>query len=567
MWRLLLFFLAIIAISAGMARFADQPGTLTVNWLGYEIQTTIYIAAIALLAALALLMFLWSLLRYLLSRPSAVTQFVYRRRERRGLDALSRGMVAVAAGDRHLSQKYAALAHKALPDEALTRLLRAQAAQLRGDRAAAREIFQAMTEQADTELLGLRGLFLEAKREQEPEAALQFAERAMRRKPELAWSVDALFEMQCQAGDWTAARKTLAVARRQRHVERTIADRRQAVLLAAEAMDLEASDIGRARELALQAHKLAPDLVPAAELAGRLLGALGKTSRAARLIAKTWALSPHPDLALAYAHVRPGDSPRDRLRRVRALVQGASGGVEGPIAVANAAIEAQEWQVAREALEPHLSERPAARICALMARIERGEFGDTGRVREWLARAVRAPRDPAWTADGVISDRWAAVSPVTGRLDAFEWKVPVRALEPEDEDIFLDAFTAAAPAVPAAGDAETPDETEGPAAEAAVPATIDIPEDAADPDPSPVRVAPAHETAPEESLQDGSSGGDGDGQAAALEPAPGAESADEAPTPETASDDTPTAPQEPKIVVLPRAPDDPGPDPARAKGR
>jgi HemY protein len=44
-------------------------------------------------------------------------------------------------------------------------------------------------------------------------------------------------------------------------------------------------------------------------------------------------------------------------------------------------------------------------------------------VREWLGRAARAPRDKAWVADGVISDRWAPVSP-SGTLDAFVWRTP-----------------------------------------------------------------------------------------------------------------------------------------------
>jgi HemY protein len=38
--------------------------------------------------------------------------------------------------------------------------------------------------------------------------------------------------------------------------------------------------------------------------------------------------------------------------------------------------------------------------------------------------AVRAPRDPAWVADGYVAERWAPTSPVTGRLDAFEWRAP-----------------------------------------------------------------------------------------------------------------------------------------------
>ena len=64
----------------------------------------------------------------------------------------------------------------------------------------------------------------------------------------------------------------------------------------------------------------------------------------------------------------------------------------------------------------------------LLADIEEAETGDQGRVRQYLAKAVRAPRDPAWVADGFVSERWAPVSPVTGKLDAFEWRVPVERL-------------------------------------------------------------------------------------------------------------------------------------------
>ena len=42
-----------------------------------------------------------------------------------------------------------------------------------------------------------------------------------------------------------------------------------------------------------------------------------------------------------------------------------------------------------------------------------------------MTRAVHARRDPAWTADGYVSDRWMPVSPVTGRLDAFQWRDPL----------------------------------------------------------------------------------------------------------------------------------------------
>jgi HemY protein len=55
-------------------------------------------------------------------------------------------------------------------------------------------------------------------------------------------------------------------------------------------------------------------------------------------------------------------------------------------------------------------------------------------VREWLARGSRAPRDPAWIADGVISRSWAPASPVTGKLDAFVWTTPPEPVRGAAED-------------------------------------------------------------------------------------------------------------------------------------
>ena len=415
---------------------------MVVNWQGWEIETSVFMAVVALVLLLALSLLVWSLLRAIATSPSAIGRLFRRRREQRGLEALSAGMIAVGAGDKALAGRYAAQARKALPNEPLTALLRAQAAELSGDRATARRIFESMLGSPDTELLGLRGLFLEAEREGEIEAARQLAERAVRRNPRLRWAVDALFDLQCRQGDWTGALDTLAIARRHGLVSRKTADRRRAVLLTGLAQRLEETEMDKALEMALEAHKLAPDLVPAAEIAGRILAAKGNTPRAAKIIARTWKRAPHPDLALVYAFARPGDSPKDRLERVKDLAAITPHNIEAPIAVAEAAIEARQWDVARKALEPLLEKRLTARVCVLMARIEDGEHGDRGRAREWLARAVNARRDPAWTADGMVSERWAPVSPVSGRLDAFEWKVPVEVPQGLAQDRMLQRLVA-----------------------------------------------------------------------------------------------------------------------------
>jgi HemY protein len=410
MIRILLFVIAIIAVALGLAWLADRPGAITVEWLGYEIKTSAFVGTLVLAALVTTLMLAW---------------------------ALTRGLLAIGVGDRTQAQRYASVARRNLPNEPLTALLKAQAAQLKGDRASARRTFQAMLDRPETELLGLRGLFLEARRGNDNDAARALAEQAVRTDPQAGWSVNALFDMQSRAGDWEGALATLAVARKHGNVDADVALRRRAVLLTAQARDLESSQPDKALALAGEALRLAPSLIPAAEIAGRLLASKGEMRQASRLIARTWKLAPHPDLATVYAFAKPGESPRERLKRVEHLASLTPGDIEGQIAIAVAAIEAREWQTAEAALSPYLHDRPPARVCALMARIEAGE-GNKGREREWLARAVRGPRDRAWIADGYISDRWLPVSPVTGAVDAFEWKAPVDAIGRGDETLLIE---------------------------------------------------------------------------------------------------------------------------------
>jgi len=438
MIRVLFFILCIVAAALGLAWLADRPGAITVEWLGYQVETSAFVGALAIIVLVAVLILLWSVVRYLLTRPAAIAAYTKERRKQQGLEALSRGLLAIGVGDRTQAQRYAGIARRNLPDEPLTALLRAQAAQLKGDRAAARRAFEAMLDRPETELLGVRGLFLEASRRNDIDAARGLAQRAVKGDPKLGWGVNALFDLQAREGDFDGALDTLAIGRHNGHFDAETGTRRRAVLLTAEARELEGSNPDKALALANEALRLAPSLVPAAEIAGRILAAKGEARQASRLISRTWKLSPHPDLALVYAFVKPGESPRERLKRIKHLASLTPGDIEGRIAIANAAIEAHEWQDARDALAPYLEDRTSARICTLMARIEVGEFGDRGREREWLARALRAPRDRAWIADGYVSDRWLPVSPVTGAVDAFEWKAPVDAIGRGDQTLVIE---------------------------------------------------------------------------------------------------------------------------------
>ena len=425
-------FLAVVALAAlGVAWFADRPGEVAIVWGGWRLETSAMVGAVAILLLVAALILFWSLLHGVITAPRRVRDYWLRRRDAQGYQAISRGLIAIGAGDVRAARKYTGDALRLAPSEPLTLLLGAQTAQLSGDRAAAEKTFRAMAGRADTKLLGLRGLFVEAQRRADGNAAKLYAEEAAQSAPSLSWAGQAVLQLRSAAGDWAGALEMLE--RNRTAMDKLDYRRKRAVLLTARALSLENNDRDNAKAFASEAVKLAPDFVPAAALAGRFLAEAGDLRRASRVLRTAWKANPHPDLASAYVHLRFGDSARERLSRAQKLAAEHQGHVESALVVARAALDARDFQLARETLNS-LVGRPTRRVALLMAEIERTEHGDEGRARQWMARALNAAPDPVWTADGIVSERWLPMSPASGRLDAFEWKTPLAEL-PAPADI------------------------------------------------------------------------------------------------------------------------------------
>jgi HemY protein len=427
---------------------ADLPGTVSVTWLGYaaDVPIGVFVAAIACAAVLG-----WQLALLLWRAPRRLIAAMAARRAAAGHRAIVRGLMALGAGDAGAARRLAARAGRLVPEQPLLLMLQAQTAQLSGERDGAAAAFRTMAERRDTRLFGLHGLFIEAQREGDLAAAREHAEAAAKASPSLAWAGQAALEFHCRDGDWPGALEALERNRKGGLIH-TVAYRRQrAVLLTAQAQALKHSNPDTASDMAQEAARLCPELVPATALAGRLLADAGEQRKAARVLEAGWRKSPHPDIANAYADLVPGASARDRFARTRQLVRLIDPHPESALALAYAAFDAREFAEARESLAPLLA-APTRRVATLMARIEAAENGDTGRAREWMARAVHAAHDPAWTADGVVADNWMPTSPVSGRLDAFQWRVPVADLTPrgpviEQETPDLREASAAAPVV------------------------------------------------------------------------------------------------------------------------
>ena len=425
MVRLLLFLVLLALAAYGLAWLAENPGDVALTFHGVEYDVSLMVG-IAIVVGLAFVLAVaWTIIRFVFRLPSLMSLARKARRREKGYAALSGGMAAVGSGDARTATRLAVEARKHLGDAPLTKLLRAQAAQLSGDRAGAAAAFRDMLDHPQTHALGLRGLHIEARRAGDHPAALEFARRAHNHAA-LPWAAQAVLDDRAEHGDWAGALAIVESNASAKLIDKPTATRWRAALKTAMAEQAAERDPKSALALAQEALALAPGLVPAAALAGQLLAANGDLRRAGKVLEGAWRRIAHPDLAAVYLRLRRGDSAADRFARAKMLARIAPHELESQLTLGRAALEARDLAAARAAISPLIApdatNRPTARTCLLMADIETAD-GAEGAAREWLARAARAPRDKAWIADWIISDRWAPASP-SGALDAFVWRAP-----------------------------------------------------------------------------------------------------------------------------------------------
>lgn len=439
MFGLVVFLIIVFLLATGFAWLADQPGSLLILKFGgleFAEENLAVIAAIAFALLLAII-FIWIVITMVWKTPGNIGSFFRNRRREKGWRAIADGVIAVGAGDIYAAKRAAKQSAKYLPEESVSGLLTAQAAQMEGKQDVARQAFEEMLAKPETKVLGLRGLYMEAEANGQTDAARLLVEQAVAEQPGLEWSGKALLSMQAGEGDWDGALVTLDQNMDSKLYDKKEAKRLRAVLLTASALQLETANPQKAKAQALEAHRLAPGFVPAAATASRVLSRLSELRKATKVVETCWKLTPHPELMDAYTHVRSGDSGIDRLKRAETLSGLRPNHAEGLMGVARAKMDLQDWDGARITLASLLNAAPTERVCLMMSEVEEGQYGDRGRVREWLSRAVRAPRDAVWTADGYVADEWAPISPISGELDAFEWRVPVENLG-EGSDLALE---------------------------------------------------------------------------------------------------------------------------------
>lgn len=444
LWSLLkiLIFVTIVAALTYGATFLMETGEqvrisiatteFTLSPVAAVVLSLVLLGAAYLLFKLAGL--LLASLRFLNGDETALSRYFMRNRERKGFEALSEGMLALSSGEGRVAMAKAARAERYLGRPDLTSLLSAQAAELAGDRTKATETYKKMLTDERTKFVGVRGLLNQRLAEGDTETAMILAEKAFSLKPRNSEVQDTLLRLQAGEENWAGARKTLAAKLKSGDLPRDVHKRRDAVLAYSEAADaLVAEKMDKAEAQATEANRLAPGLVPAAALAGRLAIRAGKQRQATKILKKSWELNPHPEVAAAFAEIAPDETPAARIKRFEGLIKPNPSHDEARLLMAELQIAAENFPAARKALGDLYETGPTARSLTIMAAVERGEGSDDAVVRAWLAKAVTASRGPQWTCTNCknIHAAWSPVCDNCSAFDTLSW------IEPPKSEIAL----------------------------------------------------------------------------------------------------------------------------------
>lgn len=432
--KILAFVAAVIGLTFGAIWLMEMSGGAAITIAGVELTLSPLELTVGFLILLALVWLVLKLLGLLLAvlhfingDETAISRYFTRNRERKGFEALSEGMMALASGEGQLALSKAVQADRYLDRPDLTNVLIAQAAELAGDRKKAEATYKLLLTEDKTRFVGVRGLLKQKLEDGDSVTALKLAEKAFQLRPKHAETQDVLLRLQAESHDWVGARATLGAKLRTGTLPRDVHKRRDAVLALSEAADIlsDESSIER-REAAIEANRLSPDLIPAAAMAARGYIKVANPRYATRILKKAWDVMPHPDLAAAFAEIEPDESPRARLKRFETLTKQRPEDPETMMLLAELLIAAEEFPAARRALVGLIETGPTARNLTLMAAIARGEGADEAVVRGWLTRALTASRGPQWVCENcnTVHQHWGPVCTNCHGFDTLAWKTP-----------------------------------------------------------------------------------------------------------------------------------------------
>ncbi|MCF8473421.1 MAG: tetratricopeptide repeat protein [Emcibacter sp.] len=422
MIRLCFYITLAILLALGAAWFTDNPGKLILIWQDFEIQLSVAVLFLLILAYTVCLWHLFKLYRWFKTDNPLKAPKRMESRRQKGLAALDLGWSALAVKDKTTALKQGKKAYVLLPDNNdVLRLLYEASPE-----ADQHKYLDILKNNKNSQMLALKWSLDQALSERYIHKALTIIQEMQPLSPNNTWIMMTAFGILTRLGHWQDARNMLDRLFKARAMDRIKHDHLAAVLYYSQAMELDiAGKKPAAHDLMKNALKSDREFIPAALYLSRYYLAQNNKSRAEKIIEDIWKKAPHPELAQAFLKLEPLESGSEKFRRVEKFSRLNGNNIHSLHLLAKIALDTEHWSQAKVALDKLLNTKRATQeTYHLLARLELLQKNDKQKADVHIASAKTAPSDPVWQCDNCNNElsHYAAICPQCHHYGQVKWQ-------------------------------------------------------------------------------------------------------------------------------------------------
>ncbi|MCK5296988.1 MAG: hypothetical protein KAJ75_08870 [Alphaproteobacteria bacterium] len=442
MIRILNYIFIVASLVIASVWLSNQPGTVDISWLGFQINTSVPVLLIVLLvvfwASTLPLRFVKTVAKVPASVKETINEVSEARQERlkgNGYTCLIKGIAAIAAKDTDavpLLKKAASL----LKDKKLTQVLLAQSSELVKNTEEAKAQYEMLLRYPETELAAMYGLVKIAKASGDDSKALQMTIKAFSLRPNVAWISKELFNLQVKAGLMNDALKTLEIYKKENELnENRYIRLKTTILTAMHDKAIKAGEAEKAEKYIREASSTDIMFVPSTTRLAKIENEAGKTKKAVAPLVKVWKEKPHPEIAKTFLGLWEDESEFLLVQRAEQLAMVNKKQPESHLMVAKMAMKAKLWGQARKELDLFLVNRETTKEVAYMnAEFEEKGNQDIPKAISWFREAENCEPNETWLCNecNTRHDKWSATCPSCKAFASFKWSAKEGSLV-EDE--------------------------------------------------------------------------------------------------------------------------------------
>jgi len=426
----LIFFLVFLAIfSSCFIWLADNDGVISVEWLGYQIDTNVTYAILAIIIIFFALMTIFRFFLFIINIPTFLKRKQKINNYERSFLKLTEGFVALSQGDSKAACKSSEQVLKIMKNQPLALIMAAKSAELEGDTKKSEKHYSALLENKNTKFLAVKGLLDNAILRNSIDDIVKYGEQAYKMNSDAPAIAPTLLHSYKVQKDWDKAEILL----KKYSGDEFFKNEEAAKIAYVKAQEFVESDIGKAISTLENAYKKYPAFTPVVILLAQLLFDFGKAKKAANIIESAWKNQPHPALTEIYLKIIANEKDKIKLKKVLKLNASNPSLSESNRIVALIYLANEDVEQARNYAQLALEHEETSVLCNLMAEIARKSGNSDYVIETWLARAGNADSDPAWICgkcgtkdkkwdlecnecESIDSVRWISISSLSGEL-------------------------------------------------------------------------------------------------------------------------------------------------------